>query len=97
MQARLKMSPGKDCWDKVTLFLDPKARVCTLFRLKNRLTALELYRQLTVAHFDGHEGDLTVEIDGNTYCWSQEQWEAVLSCVDQWFELYMFVVEGVGK
>ncbi len=60
-----------------------------LIKLKNRDTCVNLNRELTIAWFDDHEGDLQLFIDGHSYTFPQEIWHAVLSVTDQWLEEYL--------
>lgn len=87
--ATLKMQGGDDCWDQLVLILRKNFSLSSLLHLNNRNSALEVYRQLAIAHFEGHADELTVDIDGGLYLMSYQQWQAVLSCLDQWFEDYM--------
>ena len=78
-------------FDKVHLVLH--GDVPQLIVLKDQYSALELSRQLTVAYFQDHEGELDIEIDGSSYTFSLEVWQAILSVTDQWLAKYL-VKEG---
>ena len=74
-------------FDKVHLVLH--GDVPQLIVLKDQYSALELNRQLTIAYFEDHEGELDIEIDGSSYTFSLEVWQAILSVTDQWLAKYM--------
>ena len=95
-KATLKMCSGKNCWDNLILIFRDNSSVVYLYHLRDRYTALRLYRELYLAHSDSIEDDLRVEIDDHKKLMTADTWQAVLSCLDQWYEEYMFVVEGVG-
>lgn len=93
----LKMqAAGKNSWDNLVLVIKD-APVSSIIRFNDRNTALEVYRQLTIAHFSDHTGNLEVDIDGKVYDMTPEIWRAVLGTVDQWYEEYMMIVEGVSN
>jgi len=56
-------------------------------------SALELNRQLSIAYFSDHQGDLEIIVEGHTCTFPLEVWHAVLSVTDQWLEKY-FEREG---
>lgn len=96
VRAILKMAPGPDCWDNLMLVIQcEEEKVCQIVRLKDRHTALELYRQTAIAYYDHHCGKLVLKIDGLDYPMPCRAWMAVHSCMDQWFEDYVMAVEGV--
>lgn len=88
--ATLKMRAGENFWDNLSISIS-YSKENYLIHLKDRFSCLELNRQLTIAYFDGHEGELVVNIDGREYEWCQSIWHAVLSTTDQWFEEYMII------
>lgn len=92
--ATLKMLPdSKDrkCWDRLTLVINSN-KIDSLIPFKDRNSALEAYRQLYVAYSDNHIGSLTICIDGVGYQFSEDVWQSVLSCLDQWYEEFMLCV-----
>ncbi len=98
--ATLKLNPQN--WDEIQILLH--GDIARIITLKNRTSALELNRLLTIAHFEGHEGELSINIDGHDYTLQQNVWEAVLSVVDQWLARYLpeeypdyFTDSDVGK
>lgn len=93
---KLKMHRGKDCWDNLTLIIPRETGVIPLIRFQNRNSALDAYRQIVIANYENHIGKLVVTIDSIDHTFTQPEWEAVLDCLDQWYEEYMMVVETVG-
>lgn len=73
--------------DKIQLIINEE--VPRIIILKDRYSALELNRQLTIAYFEDHEGDLSIDIDGNSYTFTQDMWQGILSVTDQWLEKYI--------
>jgi hypothetical protein len=61
----------------------------TIIILESAESALEINRVLTIAYFEDHEGQMTLDIDGSEYTFSQATWQALLSVTDQWLEQYM--------
>ena len=57
--------------------------------IKERESALELFRVLMVARFQDHLGPLSTTIDGNDYTFSQSAWQALYRETDQWFGEYL--------
>lgn len=93
VKATLKMKGcGENCWDALTLVIKG-GPLSAIIRLQNRNTALDVYRQLFTAHFTNQTGTVAVEIDGVTFQMDFDTWQAVLGCVDQWYEEYMSLVE----
>ena len=78
---------GSKDWDDIQLVLH--GGVARIISLKNRDSALELNRVLTIAYFGDHEGELSVDIDGTKYTFGQPVWHAILSVVDQWLCKYL--------
>ena len=73
-------------WDSMKLVISQDLTVTQFLHLKERNVALDLYRQLAIAHFNGYEGSLSFEIDGENISLSYACWKAALSCLDQWYE-----------
>lgn len=73
-------------WDNITIISPDEC--AAIIKLKGAESALELNRELTVAHFSDHKGLLTIDIDGSTYTFTQSVWEGILSVTDQWLEDY---------
>lgn len=96
MNTTLKMRPGKNCWDNLTLIIREGTDVPMILPLRDRNSALEIFRQCALADFGGRKGDLTVDVDGKEYSWSEVSWRSILSVFDQWYEEYMMYVEAVG-
>lgn len=92
VKVRLLMKAGVDCWDRLTLIIKDRD-VSYLYVLQDRYTCMELYRQLAIYHFDGTEGEVAVDIDGQRCRWRDEIWKSVLGVIDQWFTEYMLLVE----
>ncbi len=92
VKARLLMKAGVDCWDRLTLIIKDRD-VDYLHALRDRYTCIELYRQLAIYHFDGIEGEVLVDINGQRYRWRDEVWKSVLGVIDQWYTEYMLLVE----
>jgi hypothetical protein len=57
--------------------------------IRERASALELFRVLMVAWFQDHPGSLGVTIDGNDYTFSQHAWQALYNETDEWFGEYL--------
>ena len=70
--------------DQIRLILH--GDVTQIVALKDRNTALELWRVLTIAYHEDHDGSIAVNIDGRVHTMPQSVWHAVLSVVDQWLE-----------
>lgn len=93
------MAMAKAAAPKVTLTLDPNnwdqiqlvlhGDIPRILSLRNRSSAIELNRLLTIAYHSDHEGDLALEIDGTEYIFPQTTWHAILSVVDQWLEKFL--------
>lgn len=92
INAKLKMKAGKDCWDEVSLIIKDDD-IFSLIRFRDRYSCLDLYRRLSIYHFEGFEKAVSVTIDGQDYRWRDEVWRAVLNVTDTWFEEYMQMVE----
>lgn len=90
---KLKFGSGANYWDKVTLVIRGSNSIIPVIYLNNRNTALDVYRQLSIAYFDEHKGPIDVDIDQTQYTMTQDVWHGVLSCLDQWFEDYFEHVE----
>ena len=73
-------------WNDITII--SHGECAAIIKLKNAESALELNRELTVAHFSDHKGPLTINIDGSTYTFTQSVWEGILSVTDQWLDKY---------
>ena len=84
-EVTLKLNP--DNWDQIQIVL--RDDIPQIISLRNRSSALELTRLLTVAFCSGHEGDLSLEIDGTKYTFPQTTWRAILSVMDQWLEKFL--------
>lgn len=98
VEATLKMSPGKNgtCWDSLVMIIRSSDTVVPIIRFKDRNSALEAQRQLMIALFEEHTGNLTVTIDNCDYDLTYETWQAVAGAVERWYEEYMVLVENVG-
>jgi len=96
-KATLRMCSGKNCWDNLILILWEDSSMVYLHHFRDRFTAFRLYRELYLAHSDSIKDNLKVEIDGHTKLMTADSWQAVLSCLDQWYGEYMYIVEGVGS
>lgn len=57
--------------------------------IKQRESALELFRVLMVAWFQGHTGPLSTTIEGNDYTFSRSAWQALYRETEQWFAEYL--------
>ena len=82
-----KLNWYKSNSDKIELVI--KGDIPRIIILKDRYSALELNRQLTIAYFEDHEGELSIDIDGNSYTFPLNVWQAILSVTDQWLEDYI--------
>lgn len=96
-RATLRMGKGKDCWDKLVLIVRGADTVVPLIHFKDRHSALDAYNQIAVAHFENHADELEVHIDGSTYTMTYDVWQAVGAALNEWYEDYMILVEGVGN
>lgn len=94
--AFLNMSPGDNgtCWDKLVLAIKSDSTVTPMIRM-NRHEALEAYRQIAIAEFEGEKGSLVVTIGTAVYNMAYDVWQAVGDALDQWYEQYMTIVEKV--
>lgn len=93
--AVLKMGYSETGWDNLSLVIESAGtNLCRIIRLRNRYTALEVYRQTFIAYHDQHNGMLMLDVDECKYQMAPDMWEAIHSCLDQWFEDYFPAVEG---
>lgn len=59
-----------------------------IIHLADHLSALDVYNQLFSEHAAGHLRNVQINVDDHFYDLQYETWQAVLSCLDQWFEDY---------
>lgn len=57
--------------------------------IKQRESALELFRVLMVAWFEDRLGPLSTTIEGNDYRFSRSAWHALYREIDHWFAEYL--------
>ncbi len=82
------MGSGQYCWDKLDLVFYENDTVTAILHLKNRVSAINIYQQLITANSLIKTNELILDIDNNKYVFSYLEWQAMLTCFEEWFELY---------
>lgn len=86
--ATLKMHKGSNCWNQLTLVVN-NDNVSRVINLINSDIALDIYRELSIKHFDNDSDDTTIAVDGTMYDFTHDEWCAILDTLDQWFEEFI--------
>ena len=81
-KAHLKMYPTTDtkkCWDNLILIVNDEENIIAPYIVfKNRDSAFALLCDIGMAGIEGHEGELTVNIDGRNLTLSESAQEVVV-------------------
>jgi hypothetical protein len=57
----------------------------SIIALKDYEEALELHRELWLENIDDNQLDYTAKLSSGQYTWSNQTWNSILNCLNEWF------------